>query len=62
MNNNVLDIEPYRLPKLVNLANGKKYWVYNVSDGFDNYSQLKSKYSFVNKKIKVLLMIKCSYC
>ena len=52
MNNNVLDIEPYRLPKLVKLSNGKTYWVYNVSDGFDNYSQLKSKYSFVNKKIK----------
>ena len=52
MNNNVLDIEPYRFPKLVKLTNGKKYWVYNVSDGFDNYSQLKSKYSFVHKKIK----------
>ena len=52
MNNNVLDIEPYRFPKLIKLTNGKKYWVYNVSDGFDNYSQLKSKYSFINKNIK----------
>ena len=52
MNNNVLDIEPYKFPKLVKLSNGKKYWVYNVSDGFDNYSQLNSKYNFVNKNIK----------
>ena len=52
MNNNVLDIEPYKFPKLVKLTNGKKYWVYNVSDGFDNYSQLNSKYNFINKNIK----------
>ena len=52
MNNNVLDIEPFKFPKPVTLANGKTYWVYNVSDGFDNYSQLKSKYSFTNGLIK----------
>lgn len=52
MNNNVLDIEPYRIPKSVKLSNGKTYWVYNVSDGMDNYSQLKSKYSFQRGNIK----------
>lgn len=52
MNNNVLDIEPFRLPKSIKLANGKTYWVYNVSDGFDNYSQLRSKYSYINGVIK----------
>lgn len=52
MNNNVLDIEPYKLPKPVKTQSGKTYWVYNVSDGMDNYSQLKSKYQFVNGAIK----------
>lgn len=52
MNNNVLDIEPFRYPKQIKLTNGKTYWYYDVSAGMDNYSQRNSKYSFTQGNIK----------
>ena len=53
MNNNVLDNEPYKFPtKVMNPANKKTYFVYNVSDGIDNWSQRRSQYEYVYKDYK----------
>ena len=50
MNNNVLDNEPYKFPtKVMNPANKKTYFVYNVSTNFDNWSQRNSKYVYQYK-------------
>lgn len=47
MYNNVLDIPTACKPdKIKNAADGKTYWVYNVSKGKDSYSQRKSQYSY----------------
>lgn len=48
MYNNVLDIPTAIKPDKVKHTNGKSYWVYNVSKGQDNYSQLRSQYSYTN--------------
>ena len=53
MNNNVLDNEPYKFPtKVMNPANKKTYFVYNISDGKDNWSQRRSQYEYVYKDYK----------